>query len=62
MKAVLRLGHNYVGTEHLLLGVLFADVAEARILEAKGVTVERIEEALAAEFERIKAQRAPDRE
>ena len=59
MKAVLRLGHNYVGTEHLLLGVHFAGLPESNLLEARGVTVERIEEALAAEFERIKATRTP---
>ena len=31
-------GHSYVGSEHLLLGILFErDCAAAKLLEAKGI-------------------------
>ena len=40
-----RLGHNYVGTEHILLGLLRApDEPGARLLTALGVTAEGTEE------------------
>jgi ATP-dependent Clp protease ATP-binding subunit ClpA len=57
VKAALRLGHNYVGTEHLLLGILLADGDAARALTGLGLTAERAEQALAAEFAAIRAQR-----
>ncbi len=57
LKAALRLGHNYIGTEHLLLGVLFADGDAARALTAAGLSVPRVEAALADEFARIRAER-----
>ncbi len=57
LKAALRLGHNYIGTEHLLLGVLFADGDAARVLTAAGLSVPRVEAGLADEFARIKAER-----
>ena len=59
LKAALRLGHNYVGTEHLLLGILFADGDAARTLVAAGLSAGRAEAALADEFARIQAQRRP---
>jgi ATP-dependent Clp protease ATP-binding subunit ClpA len=57
LKSVLRLGHNYVGTEHLLIGVLMADGDAARTLAGLGVTVELTEAALAREFARIQSAR-----
>ncbi len=57
MKAVLRLGHNYVGTEHLLLGVLYAEGKEAGLLAARGVQAGPVEAALAEETSRIRAER-----
>jgi ATP-dependent Clp protease ATP-binding subunit ClpA len=56
-KAVLRLGHNYVGTEHLLLGALFADGATAATLRGLGVTVDAVEAGIASEIARIRAER-----
>ena len=53
VKAALRLGHNYVGTEHLLLGIFVADGDAARALTGLGLTAERAEQALAAEFAAI---------
>ena len=56
LKAVLRLGHNYVGTEHLLLGALFTEGAAATTLTGLGVTVEGVEAGIAAALTRIRAQ------
>jgi len=53
VKAALRLGHNYVGTEHLLLGILLAGGDAERSLTGLGLTAERAEQALAAEFAAI---------
>jgi ATP-dependent Clp protease ATP-binding subunit ClpA len=57
LKAALRLGHNYIGTEHLLLGLLFADGDAAQTLVAAGLDAGRVEAGLAAEFARIQASR-----
>jgi hypothetical protein len=57
VKAALRLRHNYVGTEHLLLGILLADGAAGRALTGLGLTAERAEQALTAEFAAVAAQR-----
>jgi Clp amino terminal domain, pathogenicity island component len=47
LKAALRLGHNYIGTEHLLLGVLFADGPATWTLTSLGLGIEPVEAALA---------------
>jgi hypothetical protein len=57
VKAALRLGHNYVGTEHLLLGILLGGGDAAQPLSGLGLTAERAEQALAAEFAAIQAKR-----
>jgi ATP-dependent Clp protease ATP-binding subunit ClpA len=59
LKAALRLGHNYIGTEHLLLGIGFADGDAARILVTAGLDPGRVEAALPEEFARVRAQRQP---
>ena len=48
VKAALRMSHNYVGTEHLLLAVLTVDGDAARALTGLGLTAERAGQALAA--------------
>jgi ATP-dependent Clp protease ATP-binding subunit ClpA len=53
LKAALRLGHNYIGTEHLLLGVLFADGDAAHELAGLGLTIEVAESRLAEEFAKL---------
>jgi hypothetical protein len=58
LKAALRLGHNYIGTEHLLLGVLYADDAAGQAVIALGLTVDAAEAALAREFEIRKGRQA----
>jgi len=57
LRAVLRLGHNYVGTEHLLLGAIFAEGPAASTLAGLGVTAEAVEAGIAEELERILADR-----
>ena len=57
LKSALRLGHNYIGTEHLLLGVLHAGGPAGQALAAIGLTPERAEELLTAEFAEIQARR-----
>jgi ATP-dependent Clp protease ATP-binding subunit ClpC len=39
-----RLNHNYIGTEHLLMGLLQADGVASRVLKENGVTLEKIME------------------
>lgn len=57
VKAALRLGHNYIGTEHLLLGILLADGDAAHTLAGLGLTTELAEQKLADELAAIRAQR-----
>ncbi|MFJ2957667.1 Clp protease N-terminal domain-containing protein [Streptomyces sp. NPDC087270] len=54
LREALRLGHNYIGTEHILLGVLSDEQApSARALTALGVSHEAAERWLLAELARI---------
>jgi ATP-dependent Clp protease ATP-binding subunit ClpA len=57
LQAALRLGHNYIGTEHLLLGILRADSDAGQRLIGLGLTVGEAERLLAAEFARLAAER-----
>jgi hypothetical protein len=50
LKSALRLGHNYIGTEHVLLGVLSVDGQVTDALAAIGLTPERVEQLIAAEL------------
>lgn len=48
-EAALSLGHNYVGTEHLLMGLIREGEGVAgKILEANGITEEKVEEKIIA--------------
>ena len=58
LKAALRLGHNYIGTEHLLLGVLLADGHTSQALASLGLDTETAERLLGIEFAEIQARRA----
>ncbi len=40
--AAFRLNHNYIGTEHLLMGLMQADGVASRVLQENGVTIEKI--------------------
>ena len=50
LKWALRMGHNYIGTEHLLLGVLFSGGPVAEGLAGLGLTPQRAEELITAEL------------
>ena len=50
LKSALRLGHNYIGTEHLLVGVLATDEETAHRLAAIGLSRDLVESALAVEL------------
>jgi hypothetical protein len=50
LKWALRMGHNYIGTEHLLLGVLFTGGPTAEAFTALGLPPQRAEQLIAAEL------------
>jgi hypothetical protein len=50
LKWALRMGHNYIGTEHLLLGVLFSDGPVAEAFTHLGLAPQRAEELITAEL------------
>ena len=50
LKWALRMGHNYIGTEHLLLGVLFSGGPLAEGFSGLGLTPQRAEELVTAEL------------
>jgi len=50
MKAALRLGHNYIGTEHFLLGLLAEGGPVAEAFTGLGLTPERAERLIASEL------------
>jgi len=52
-----QLGHNYIGTEHLLLGVLFAGGPVAEAFTTLGLAPQRAEELIAAEIAAYQARR-----
>ena len=57
LRAALRLGHNYIGTEHILLGALYAEGDTADALTSLGLSAETAERMLPEEFAKIQAQR-----
>ncbi len=50
LKAALRLGHNYIGTEHLLLGLLAESGPVAAAFATLGLTPDRAEQLIASEL------------
>ena len=64
VREALKLGHNYIGTEHLLLSVLeFEEASGGGPLTGLGITRERTQQWLGAEFQRLaqaKRQAAAD--
>jgi hypothetical protein len=57
INAALNLGHNYIGTEHLLLGLLAAGDPVAVALGERGLTLARAEELLATALGELQARR-----
>jgi hypothetical protein len=58
LRWALRLGHNYIGTEHLLLGLLVTGGPVTDALGGLGLTPQRAEELLTAELAAYAARRA----
>jgi hypothetical protein len=58
MKAALRLGHNYIGTEHYLLGLLAEGGPVAEAFTGLGLTPERAEQLVASELAAYEAFKA----
>jgi ClpA/ClpB-like protein len=54
LREALRLGHNYVGTEHILLALMQEGGALAEALAGVGVTADRTEELIMQTIEEIK--------
>jgi len=58
LRWALRLGHNYIGTEHLLLGLVFAGGQATDALDGLGLSPQRAEELITAELAAYQARRA----
>jgi hypothetical protein len=57
-REALRLGHNYIGTEHLLLGILLDEESVgAKVLHELGITEDAVARWLTEELARIVADR-----
>ena len=60
LEEALRLGHNYIGTEHILLGLMRdRDALSARALKELGVSVESVRSRLVEMVKAIDEQRHP---
>ncbi|HEY1625372.1 MAG TPA: Clp protease N-terminal domain-containing protein [Streptosporangiaceae bacterium] len=58
LREALRIGHNYVGTEHMLLGLLAEqDGRGGQVLRDLGLTTDGVEQWLLAELERVRKPR-----
>ena len=57
LRWALRLGHNYIGTEHLLLGLLFAGGPVTDAFTGLGLPPQRAEELITAELAAVQARR-----
>ena len=57
LRAALHLGHNYIGTEHILLGLVDSDDATAATLAGLGVTKAAAQQQITMAFAEIAASR-----
>jgi ATP-dependent Clp protease ATP-binding subunit ClpA len=57
LKSALRLGHNYIGTEHLLLGLLSRGGPVTDAFTTLGLPLERAEELITAELTALQASK-----
>ena len=58
LRWALRLGHNYIGTEHLLLGVTFEGGPASEALTGLGLPPQRAEQLVTAEIAAFQARKA----
>jgi ATP-dependent Clp protease ATP-binding subunit ClpA len=56
LRAALRLGHNYIGTEHLLLGIIQLDGEQGQKFITLGLTAEVVDAKLAEAFANLRAE------
>jgi Clp amino terminal domain, pathogenicity island component len=56
LKVALRLGHNYIGTEHMLLGLVSPHSPVAEALAGLGLTEERAEQLIGDEIAALQAE------
>ncbi|HEX6755337.1 MAG TPA: Clp protease N-terminal domain-containing protein [Mycobacteriales bacterium] len=59
LREALRLGHNYVGTEHILLALLAEEVAASAVLTGLGVTAGRTEQLVLIALDEVRRRQAP---
>jgi hypothetical protein len=57
LKSALRLGHNYIGTEHLLIGLLSRGGPVSDAFTGLGLPAERAEELITAEIAAFQARK-----
>jgi hypothetical protein len=62
LREALLLGHNYIGTEHLLLGVLAEGGAGAQVLTGLGITEDQVREWVTRAIAEVMAARAGGKE
>ena len=55
-KSALRLGHDYIGTEHILLGLLYAGGRLAEVLGQLGLTADRAEQLVRDQIAEIQSR------
>jgi ATP-dependent Clp protease ATP-binding subunit ClpA len=58
LRSALHLGHNYIGTEHILLGLIDEEDATAATLERLGVTKAGVHEQIRVLFAEVAASRS----
>jgi hypothetical protein len=58
LTSALELGHNYIGTEHMLIGITKTESAGSRILRARGLDEETVRAKLKAKLADLMAHRA----
>lgn len=59
LRQALHLGHNYVGTEHILLALVDQPDSTAATLDGLGVTKPAVQQQITAEFAALQASRSP---
>ena len=59
LRQALHLGHNYIGTEHILLGLVDEQDSTAATLAGLGVTKPAVQEQMTAAFAALQASRNP---
>ena len=58
LTSALELGHNYIGTEHMLVGITKTESAGARVLRSRGLDDETVVAKLKAKLAEVMALRA----